>query len=170
MSGNKTLAQLQAEKMAEKRFTEMMASAGVSHGRMALELLFFVPDSFRDAYAQLFYKAFAGKDDGGTGARGAATAEAAAVGKASGKGLQGLGGAKRKSFKRYWVVADDHALELKERIDKRLRAMARDIMEELEMGERSNQVRERGNRCDECGRLLQAGWKYCPNDGAGVTR
>lgn len=161
----KTLAHLQAEAMAEKRFTEMMASAGVGYNQMAKELLFFLPKSFLDAYEQLWYRGFAGKDDGGTGARGAATAEQARVGKASGKGLQGLGGAKRKTYKKYWVIADEHALEVKDRMDKRLRGMAREIKDML-AGIDEDARRGGSSRCPECGRILQAGWKFCPNDGA----
>lgn len=158
----KTLVHLQAEAMAEKRFTEMMASAGVGYNQMAKELLFFLPKAFLDAYEQLWYRGFAGKDDGGTGARGRATDEASRVGKASGKGLQGLGGAKRKTYKRYWVIADEEALLVKDRMDKRLRGMAREIKDMLAGVDRegSDQV-----RCAECGRILQASWKFCPNDG-----
>lgn len=159
---SKSLVHLQAEAMAEKRFTEMMASAGVGYNQMAKELLFFLPRSFLDAYEQLWYRGLAGKDDGGSGARGSATAEQARVGKASGKGLQGLGGAKRKTYKRYWVIADEHALEVKDRMDKRLRGMAREIKDMLAGVDRADSEQA---RCAECGRILQAGWKFCPNDG-----
>lgn len=162
----KTLVHLQAEAMAEKRFTEMMASAGVGYNQMAKELLFFLPKAFLDAYEQLWYRGFAGKDDGGTGARGAATAEQARVGKASGKGLQGLGGAKRKTYKKYWVIADEAALEVKDRMDKRLRGMAREIKDMLAgIDEDARRGGDGVSRCAECGRILQAGWKFCPNDG-----
>jgi hypothetical protein len=161
--GKKTLAHLMAEKMAESRFTEMMASAGVGSSQMALQLMFYIPRDFRDAYEQLWYKAFAGKDDGGVNARGQATAEAAVVGKASGKGLQGLGGAKRKTYKRYWVIADEHASDLKSRVDKRLRALAREIEAELAAGER---VDVETKSCPSCGRRARGEWTYCPFDGA----
>ena len=163
MTEGKSLQHLMAEKMAESRFTEMMASAGVGASQMALQLMFFLPKEFRDTYEDLWHRAYAGKDDGGVNARGSADAEAAIVGKASGKGLPGLGGAKRKTYKRYWVIADDQAVELKVRIDKRLRAMAREIRQELAAGERLNTAI---TSCEVCGRRARSDWSYCPYDGS----
>lgn len=163
----KTLLQLQAEALAEKRFTEMMASAGVGYNQMAKELLYFLPKQFLEAYEQLWYRGFAGKDDGGAGAGGPGRIadEAARVGKASGKGLQGLGGAKRKTYKKYWVIADEQALELKDRMDKRLRSMAREI-KDLLIGLDAEENGGKVDRCASCGRILQVGWNHCPFDGS----
>lgn len=130
MSGAKTLAHLQAERMAEAKFTELMASAGLTSDRMALELFFWMPDRFRDAYERLYLGSLTGID-AGTNARGQALRRDEELGKArntgTGKQLKG------RKFKKYWVVQDEEILELKERIDKRLRAMAREI--ELELSE-----------------------------------
>lgn len=166
-ASGKTMLHLQAEAMAEKRFIERMASAGVGYNQLAKEVFFFLPRSFLEAYEQLWYKGLAGKDDGGTGQRGQATEEQARVGKASGKGLQGLGGAKRKTYKKYWVIADEHALEVKDKVDKRLRQMARMIALELAKGPGEDETAGRP-ACGGCGRIVQVGWKYCPNCGSGI--
>lgn len=80
----KSPAHLQAELMAEKMFADMMASAGVSHSRMGVELMYFIPRQFRDAYIRLFRKALKG-DDADAGANGIRNAEVGALGRAAGK-------------------------------------------------------------------------------------
>lgn len=158
----------------------------MGYNQIAKEMVFFLPEGFMTAYEQLWHKGLGGKDDGGVGARGAAQAETGRLGKAPTRNKEGgiqisSGGSKRKSYKKYWVIADERALEIKDRMDKRLRAMAREIMEELaglnEEGlDRKGQLGDgRGAsgvtpRCAGCGRILQAGWKFCPNDGAEVGR
>lgn len=160
------LQTMQVQQMAERRFTDMMSSAGVSHGRMAQELLYFLPRDFVNIYSEVFYQAYGGSDTGGNGgstSMGENRVEQAAVGKASGKGLQGLGGAKRKTYKKYWVIADENAVEIKEKADKRLRALARDmrlgIAEKVEAGEGRL-------TCNGCRRFLEVGWGFCPNCGS----
>lgn len=163
-----TIVQLQAKVMAEKMFTDMMASAGVDHRRMAQELLFFLPRGFCDAYEQLWYRGVAAKGtDGGSDERGRSNLAKAELGRAQGGGKGGAG--KRRSHKRYWVIADEQALEVKDRIDKRLRGLAREIHEELRAID-GGEVRERkaARMCDECGRLAGEGWKYCPHCGSSI--
>lgn len=175
MTEQKSLVQMQAERMARSRFTDLMASAGVGYNQIAKEVFYFMPQELLDVYAELWHAGVAGKDDGGTGARGQADAEQARVGKASGKGLQGLGGAKRKTHKKYWVIADEDMLAIKDRADKRIRALARSLrleMDQVRAARRNRGGDEEGSvsaveamRCSDCGRILQAGWKFCPNDG-----
>lgn len=126
---NKTLAHFQADKMADNRFTDLMASAGLTSDRMALELMYWLPTRFRDIYERLYLEALSGHD-GGTGNRGQVAARDSALGKATntgtGKQLKG------RRYKKYWTIQDEAVLALKERVDKRLRAMAREIEFELE--------------------------------------
>ena len=165
-AGDKTLTQLMAEKMAEGRFTEMMAAAGVGHDRMAVEVLYWLPGDFLTLYQELYTRGLAGTD-GNTGARGKAAEQTGAIGKAKGKALKG------RKFKRYWVVQDENVLALKERVDKRLRAITRDIRGELDMldFERSRgEGKEIGfgtvvNRCGGCGIVVGAHWVYCSRCG-----
>lgn len=160
-----SLEAMRAQQMAERRFIDMMASAGVSSTRISQEVLYFLPREFVQMYSEMFYKAFAGKEDGGSGQAGEMNAAKAALGKADGKGLQGLGGAKRKTFKKYWVIADDEAVALKTKIDKRLRVIARDM--KLGLTEDSGKEGE-SLKCGECGRFIEVSWKYCSNCGAEV--
>ena len=84
MGEGKSITQLHAERIAEARFTDMMASAGVGHNRMGVELLYFIPTQFRDAYVRLFRRALKG-DDSDVDASGRRNAEVGVLGKAAGK-------------------------------------------------------------------------------------
>lgn len=164
-----TIVQLQAKVMAEKMFTDMMASAGVDHRRMAQELLFFLPRGFCDAYEMLWYRGVAAKGtDGGSDERGRGNLAKAELGRAQGGGKGGAG--RRRSHKKYWVIADERALEIKDRVDKRLRGIAREIGEELREidGGAREAVKKGARACGDCGRLVGEGWKYCPYDGSSI--
>lgn len=173
------ITQKLAERMAEAKFADMMAAGGVGHDRMALELLYWLPRDFLDLYQELYMRGLA-NTDGGTGARGSAQRQTAAVGKAAANTAAG-----QKKFKRYWVVQDEEALELKERIDKRLRSITREIRDELtEMdflrsrrgtekearvktatGKSSGKFKIARGICGECGILMAKHWRYCPRCG-----
>jgi hypothetical protein len=168
--GGKTLVQLQAEKIAEKYFTDMMAAAGVHVDRMALEVMFWLPRDFMDLYTELYMRALR-NTDGGTGERGKAAAETGALGRAKGKAQTG------KKYKKYWTVADENVLEMKGRVDRRLRSICRDMRTELEeldfkrsRGEKTKVRVSAGRRiheaCPECKIIVSLGWKYCPKCGA----
>lgn len=173
-----SLVQMQAKVMAEKMFTDMMAAAGVDHRRMSLEVLFFLPKAFVESYENLWYRGVAAKGtDGGSDERGRANLAKAELGRADGGRTGGAG--KRRSHKKYWVIADERALEVKDRIDKRLRRLAREIHEELRAidskadGETGGKRTEgKGGRmrraCGDCGRMVGEGWKYCPYDGSDI--
>jgi hypothetical protein len=180
-SSGKSLAQLQGERIAEERFTAMMSSAGVPVHRMALEILYMLPRDFIDAYAELFTRALAG-DDGGAGGRGEAARQTADLGRAARKTSGGQG----KKYKKYWTVRNDAALELKDKIDKRLRAIGRELrmrMDEADVFGRQLEKADRGlgsvtedlarvmngHQCGNCGRFLSRGWKFCANCGARIA-
>lgn len=137
------------------RLAEIIAAAGVPHSQIALEVLYFLPKDFLNAYEQMFTKAV--KADGGESARNEAQISAGDLGKARGAGAKTTG----KRYKKTFVVLDENALDLKTRIDKRLRMVARDINEGL-LGQ---PVKARTGQCSSCGTFLQTGWKFCPKDG-----
>jgi len=158
-----TLDEMRIERLAEARFADMMSNAGVPVSRMSLEVLYMMPKSFTNIYAEVFTRACGGKDDGGSGARGASQDETAKLGKAKGKSGSGGGG---KRFKRHWVIADEKMLDLKERLDKRLRSLARDALLEMEglSGGREEDRKER-TQCATCKMLVSKDWRFCPTCG-----
>lgn len=156
-AGGKSLAHMHAERLAETRYIEMLASAGVSVNRVSHEVLYFIPTQFRDAYIHLFTSAMKG-DDADASQQGKRNEATGALGREAGKntatGTVGTGadkesrrtdlasgqtravGGRGKKYKRYWTITDERAFHLKERIDRRLRAIARDIEEELQFFEK----------------------------------
>lgn len=149
------------DEKVKRRLTEMMAAAGIPHSRIALEVLYYLPKGFLDQYAEMFTRAV--KADGGESQRNTAQQDGAEVGKAETPG--GRGGAKQqtKRYKKTFVVLDERALDLKGKIDSRLRGMAREIASELAgIGVKAS---DRVLVCSSCGAFMQAAWKYCPRCG-----
>lgn len=133
-----------------------MTSAGVNVNRVSLEVLYMMPADFVRLYIEMFTRAL-GSADGGTAARGKAAENTGALGKAKRKTAGGQG----KKYKEHWVVQDEKALDLKTRVDKRLRALGRDIRKGL-AGEISEAERA---RCVCCSSYMSADWIYCPSCG-----
>lgn len=145
------------------RLAEIRAAAGVPHAQISLEVLYFLPKGFLDAYAELFTRAL--KADGGEGARGEAQQQTGALGKAR---VIGAGGAKplKKRFKKTFVVQDEKLLAVKTMVDKRLRALAREVETLLAGGE----VEAATETCGKCRVVVKTSWRYCPRCGSYQTR
>lgn len=147
------------ERLVRARIAEIMSAAGVDQGRIGLEVLWDMPPDFIRAYEWLWrlicegelvlrearndaevgkaQDAPAGRMGGGAQGRTRDTEKSRAVGdvvvvRSGGSARRGVRGAARGGTA-HGVAG--HGLEdvaqLKERIDKRLRGMARDIAEEL---------------------------------------
>lgn len=151
------------EDKVRSRMAEIMASAGVPHSRISLEVLYYLPPRFLDAYSALFSGAVVA--DGGMGGRGESQAAAGELGKAAavkdGSGPTVQAGGKR--FKRSFVVRDERLLDAKSMIDKRLRWLARDIeaiIAGVEVDKKAEQT-----RCEGCGGFMQASWIHCARCG-----
>ena len=168
---SKTDVQVQAERIAEKYFTDMMSAAGMHVDRMALEVLYWLPRDFLTLYQELYMRALR-NTDGGAGGQGEAAAQTGALGKA--KATTATNG---KRFKKYWTVQDEHVLDMKGRVDRRLRSIARDMHAELEeldwkrsRGEgKKHRVRTGGKgplaSCPECKVIVSLSWRYCARCG-----
>lgn len=138
------------------RLAEIRAAAGVPHSQISLEVLYFLPKTFVEMYGTLFTRAV--KSDGGESARAEGQLQAGELAKATGRGAK----TNQKRYKRTFVVLDERALELKTKLDKRLRQMAREI--ELELS--GLPIEKKARQCGSCGTFLQGVWKYCPMDGS----
>lgn len=168
----------------DKRLAEFMGSAGLRQSEIALAVLYLLPKDFRDAYEALYHRAL--KVEGDKGAReswielkgddeGMESTRLGGVGKASGarrsrlkegETLGGMAGASGgKTYKRAWTIADEKALEMKSRVDKRLRKMARELrgfLEEAEGGAEDRVGEQKQCRGKNCKKFLDSGFKYCP--------
>lgn len=173
---------VQLQRVKEEIMAELLASGGVSYDRAALELLYYIPDGFKEAYVRMFYEAFAGTD-GNLDMRGRQGAETAALGRASGKAA-GKTTAKRGTF----FISSEEALELKDRVDKRLRAISRDILVGLdeikasrvssakdgagvyERQQVDEDIKANNNgalrpSCEKCRKFVQVDWNWCARCG-----
>ena len=125
-----------------------------------------LPDALVDAYAFLHTQVFGG-------ARVAPEAGVGEIGPAEQWLVKSDGQRRRgpaKKGKQYsasvrTVIRDERALELKKRVDKRLRKMARDIYREWKGLEEEEQV-----KCFSCHKLAESGWKWCPRCGDRLVR
>lgn len=144
-----------------RRLAEVLSSAGVDSSRVAVEVLYMLPQEFVRGYEDLFHRALVVPGDRG---RGESDAREAELGKARGKAARKAGGrAGRGGFE----VRNTRALGEKERIDRKLRGLARTMRDSANAGTGKEQV----VRCGEggtvedvrgCGKWLEKGWKWCP--------
>ena len=140
------------------RLAEIRASAGVPHRQVSMEVLYFLPKGFLDSYAELFSKAV--KSDGGSDAQGQRAAEDGKLGKAPGTGAK-----PGRRYKKTFVVLDEDALELKTRVDKRLRLLAKEIRGNLDLSKAERARLAEGRKAEQCAGcrgFMQDGWKFCP--------
>jgi hypothetical protein len=170
-----------------RRLVETMSAAGLSEGSISREILFLLPRDFVMAYEALYHRAVRTGLEGRrdievevTDKKGEGTGEYETLGGvvkarggrrsrlAEGESLGGMAGARKgKAYKQAWTVADERALDLKHKMDKRLRKIAREVKVFLE-GEMEGSTGEGGEqerkKCagKGCGKWLEHGWKYCP--------
>lgn len=154
------------EDKLRSRLAEIRAAAGVPHAQISLEVLYYLPPRFLNAYADLFSRAVVA--DGGMGGRGESQAAAGELGKASavkdGSGPTVQAGGKR--FKKSFVVIDERCLDLKQTIDKRLRMLGKEI-EGLVAGVEDDVLKLK-TRCGSCGGYTQPNWIFCSKCGTRI--
>lgn len=145
----------------DRRLAEIGAAAGVPHSRISLEVLYYLPKDFLERYTALF-NASLRLDSGGVG--GNADEQTTRV-SSEYRGKRPMVGSGGKRYKEYWVVRDDELLDLKKRVDKRLRAIGRDIGWEMSGGDEAEKAKESRWHCSRCGRLGARDWKFCAECG-----
>jgi len=176
------------EREIRRRLTEIAAAAGVPHSRAALEVLYLLPPGFLDQYIALFDAALRlpGSPSEGTnraGELGKANSHEPLSGTAKGLRINSgrnagdaphLGGSAGKKGPSGWAIKDVRALEAKEKFDKRLRALSRDIrlvLSEITSSTSTSGISKgrdsnlRVLQCSGCGRIADKGWHYCPHCG-----
>jgi len=177
------------------RLAEIMSAAGVGYNAISLEILYMLPREFVDRYQELWEMALGPlvRAPGQTWARdaevGVSQTKTARKGQVLGAGAGGIG----KKLARSFGLRNEAAFRTKERIDKRLRGLARELRLELgdieartaggtraitdTGGKTGAQTRARGNtikstrqerRCRLCGRIASLTWNFCPFDGKGL--
>lgn len=182
VSGNVDLSRRVAEQVSSA-MTQAAAAAGVPHSRAALEALYLLPKDFLDRYTELFDASLKlagmgpsevlaktgelGREPGNNDLKGTTKGLRHDSGANAGSAPH-LGSGSGRRFRKDWVVLDDDALELKGRIDRRLRAIGRDIREELAQSANGGVGAGAGGKrvhCSGCGRIVEKDWAYCPHCG-----
>lgn len=144
-----------------RRVADALADAGVGARRVAIELLYLLPDSFVSEYERLYHEAFTLGDEG----KGARDEKQAALGKAKGKGSS-KGSGKGSSKGSVDPIRSEKALEQKAWVDRQLRKLART----MKAGDRTDEGRYKcGQRTEKarkekrgCGKWNEKNWIYCP--------
>lgn len=159
------------------RIAEIMSSAGVGYNQIALEILYLLPSDFINNYIRMWERAFGpavrapGDQMLRDGELGKAPTQTARKGQMVGAGS----GGSAKRWKRIVSIRDERALRLKDRVDKRLRGISRDMRDELSLMEskagRRGGVEVVGSsevvtQCKKCGKIQAEGWAFCPYDGS----
>jgi hypothetical protein len=164
----------QIELEVQRRLTEALVAAGVSHGRISLEVLYMLPPEFVEAYTRLFWQAFQeplresgsgkGPDGGNTKKKVASTvAQQGVMAPANNGG---------KRFRTYWTIRNEDAFNRKKAIDRALKRLARKVDMGPGKGVGGDGDDEAGKLCDGCGldlRPLESAsgtrFRYCPHCG-----
>lgn len=161
-----------------KKLAEVLASAGVDAGRVAIEILYLLPEGFVREYERLFHDALTTGEEG----RGRADEQKALLGKAVGKrtirsGGETMGAAKagKKAPDRIgggFVVRNDERWGEKQRVDRELRKLARGMAGErttgvVKCGSKAGRKETEETEAVGCGKWLEGNWKWCPYCGAG---
>lgn len=173
-----------ARNQLEKRLADMASSGGLSYDRVGLELLYLLPQDFADVYVEVFHAALAGAD-GGAGARGEAQAQASGTMRASGKarndskGRGDTGGARGRAhgraarstgrkYRKIFIVRSEKAFRVKERADKRLRQLAREMRLQLTERDESEWKARSRRACPTCKQFTNIEWRFCPTCGTNL--
>jgi hypothetical protein len=151
------------EREVQRRVSEILSSAGVSHGRVSHEVLFMLPPEFIRAYTRLFDRALLESVKGGKGPDQGTPKKVDA--KHRGKMPMTGGGGKR--FRTHWVIRDEDAFKAKGSIDRKLRRLTRDI--EMVLG----YPQATASKCHRCQidlmparDVLAGNLRFCPSCGS----
>jgi len=147
----------------KRKLADALADAGVGSRRVAIELLYLLPESFVAAYESLFHEALSLGDEG----KGRQNDEQAALGRAaSGGSGKGSGGGSRKNS--VFPIKNDEAFAKKEWVDRQLRKLTRAMNggvglneqeERFKCGQRTEKARAEKKGC---GKWQEKNWIYCP--------
>lgn len=162
-----------------RRYQSFLVSRGVDSGRVELEVLYWLPGEFIEAYREIFEKAL--DPGGGSSLRG--SEKNAGLGVGIKDGGRGKG---KKSFG--LTVRNEDWLDVKKRVDRKIMRVIQGEMEAMGIGQggkvmgenhrgrgreshgshggrggmEGNAIISSGRTCKGCGRFMKGDWTRCP--------
>ena len=146
-----------------KKLAAALSAAGLNDRQVAAEVLMYLPDGFVTAYEGLWLAAY------GTGAvrvadnprNGVVKDQPPRVSSGTTDRMGGVGVSGKKSGARVTsTLHSERALILKSRVDRKLRSLAREIVNDVDT------IISLPRRCaGRCKRWADPEWSYCPNCG-----
>jgi hypothetical protein len=183
------MARTQRDEVEDKvrmRLQEILNAAGVPHGRIALEVLYWMPQEFVREYYELYMRAvhLGDGDDGEKAGEDQGRIKAKVKSSARG-GKKSMEAREGKRYKVEWVIKDERALKLKTRVDGKLVELLRKARHELMEADqgKGNLVEAEGRshgstpgvengrglvlaggkkHCRTCGKIAANDWVMCP--------
>ena len=158
------------------RIAELVASGGLPQGVLSMQALYLLPQEFVVQYQALFSRSLAEESlrqsktpDAATGEFEGPVPRPGPQIRTSARSKPQIGGVQGapKRVQRHWFVRDPAAFEFKKRIDRKLRALARE-MQTHSGGGRGVESRSIPN-CGQCGRFLEPTWQFCAYCGNRLT-
>lgn len=165
IKGERTVdSRTREEARARRLYIDYLASAGIDSGRLSVESLFMLPTEFVHAYSTLFHEALIGIDKGKSqGNRLDADAAVLTPGIQKYRGKRAMIGNRSagKVVNGHWLIRDEMAFEIKEKIDRKLVGLVREVGQE-------RSLRRGGRQCggESCRSFLKDDWRFCPQCGA----
>lgn len=119
----------QHEAEVQRRITDMMASAGLSESRAALEVLYLLPIEFVRMYTELFELSVSwspqtagggGKDEGRIKASGRSDGGDQHAGGMNTRNIKAASGSGKRYHRKHWALRSQGAIEAKRKLDRAL--------------------------------------------------
>jgi hypothetical protein len=135
--------------------------------RVEGELIRLLPGGFSGAYEELVLRCFpvlrgeGARDPESVVAPSRAVRTRVSTGQTETRG--GAHNARRSGLNTRDPLGSERAIRLRARVDRKLRALAREMQAYLDAG---NERRDQLRRCTRCRTFADTDWLYCPRDGA----
>lgn len=151
----------------QKRLAAALSAAGLNDRQVMAEVLMYLPDGFVGAYENLWIAAYGSGAIGVRTADGRVSAVKDAPPRTSSGTVDRFGGVgaghKNPAARTTSILRNERALSTKTWVDRKLRALARELVLRMNDESDSNAPRRCAGRCK---RWADVEWSYCPNCGA----
>lgn len=155
---NSTLKGRTGESMKGREIAAGLSNAGLSLQSVGAEVLLFLPRDFTDAYEDLWIRAHGTEVKGMQEGKNERVRSRRIDGRVKSDGVESMApAASAKKLVERIPIGDEKALATKQRVDRKLRRIGREI---------SRGMLDTKRRCTKCRKWSEPDWVFCPYDGA----